>query len=111
MSMTDPLGDMLTRIRNAQMARKSETTCPASKVRGWVLDVLTREGYIRGYERREDEGGKPTFVIQLKYVDGCRPFARFRGCPRRGAASTLRSRICRRSITGLAFRSCRRRAA
>lgn len=70
MSMTDPLGDMLTRIRNAQMARKSETTCPASKVRGWVLDVLTREGYIRGYERREDEGGKPTFVIQLKYVDG-----------------------------------------
>ena len=53
MSMTDPLGDMITRIRNAQLARKSTTLCPASKLRGWVLDVLTREGYIRGYERSE----------------------------------------------------------
>ncbi|AFK54456.1 MAG: 30S ribosomal protein S8 [Tistrella sp.] len=70
MSMTDPLGDMITRIRNAQLARKSTTLCPASKLRGWVLDVLTREGYIRGYERSESSEGKPVFEIALKYVDG-----------------------------------------
>ena len=49
MSTTDPLGDMLTRIRNAQMRGKSKVTCPASKLRGGVLDVLQNEGYIRGY--------------------------------------------------------------
>jgi small subunit ribosomal protein S8 len=48
--MNDPLGDMLTRIRNAQMRGKSTVSTPASKLRAWVLDVLTDEGYIRGYE-------------------------------------------------------------
>ena len=51
MSMNDPLGDMLTRIRNAQMRGKSTVRTPASKLRGWVLDVLKAEGYIRGYEQ------------------------------------------------------------
>lgn len=70
MSMTDPLGDMLTRIRNGQMARKGVIKCPASKVRGWVLDVLAREGYIRNYERQDEDPVKPAFFIELKYVDG-----------------------------------------
>ena len=70
MSVTDPLGDMLTRIRNAAMRNKSTVRTPASKLRGWVLDVLADEGYIRGYEKAEDTAGKPEFEISLKYFDG-----------------------------------------
>lgn len=70
MSMNDPLGDMLTRIRNAQMRNKSSVTTPASKLRGWVLEVLRDEGYIRGFEKSTDERGLPTFEIALKYFDG-----------------------------------------
>ncbi|MEM8792532.1 MAG: 30S ribosomal protein S8 [Pseudomonadota bacterium] len=70
MSVTDPLGDMLTRIRNAAMRHKSTVRTPASKLRGWVLDVLADEGYIRGYEKAEGEAGKPEFEISLKYFDG-----------------------------------------
>jgi small subunit ribosomal protein S8 len=70
MSMNDPLGDMLTRIRNAQMRSKSTVKTPASKLRGWVLDVLAAEGYIRGYEPKDDSAGKPAFEISLKYFDG-----------------------------------------
>ena len=54
--MNDPIGDMLTRIRNAQMRRKSVVQSPASKLRCWVLDVLADEGYIRGYEITLGEG-------------------------------------------------------
>lgn len=68
--MNDPLGDMLTRIRNALMRHKSEVRTPASKLRGWVLDVLVEEGYIRSYERVETNPGKPEFVIALKYFEG-----------------------------------------
>ena len=68
--MTDPLADMLTRIRNGQQARKSAVLSPASRLRGAVLDVLTREGYIRGYEPAETDGGKPAFSIELKYLEG-----------------------------------------
>jgi len=70
MSVNDPLGDMLTRIRNAQMRSKSTVTTPASKLRGWVLDVLMAEGYIRGYEPKTGATGKPEFEISLKYFDG-----------------------------------------
>ncbi|MDH3669165.1 MAG: 30S ribosomal protein S8 [Paracoccaceae bacterium] len=70
MSMNDPLGDMLTRIRNAQMRSKSTVKTPASKLRGWVLDVLKSEGYIRGYDPVEGIDGKPAFEISLKYFDG-----------------------------------------
>ena len=70
MSTTDPLGDMLTRIRNAQMRGKSKVTCPASKLRGGVLDVLQNEGYIRGYAAVEYGTGKSEFEIELKYFDG-----------------------------------------
>ena len=69
MSVNDPLGDMLTRIRNAQMRGKSTVRTPASKLRAWVLDVLADEGYIRGYEASE-ENGHPAFEISLKYYEG-----------------------------------------
>ena len=68
--MNDPIGDMLTRIRNAQMRRKSIVQSPASKLRCWVLDVLADEGYIRGYEKTTGEGGHPALEISLKYFDG-----------------------------------------
>lgn len=69
MTMSDPLGDMLTRIRNAQLRGKSKVHVPASKLRGWVLDVLAEEGYIRGYARIEHEG-KADFEVELKYHEG-----------------------------------------
>ena len=70
MSMNDPLGDMLTRIRNAQARGKSTVSTPASKLRAWVLDVLASEGYIRGYERIETSNGQGDLVISLKYFEG-----------------------------------------
>ena len=67
--MTDPLGDMLTRIRNGQQAKKDSVLTPASKLRANVLEVLQREGYIRGYS--EDESGKHKALrIELKYFEG-----------------------------------------
>jgi small subunit ribosomal protein S8 len=68
--MNDPLGDMLTRIRNAQLRGKSTVRSPASKVRAWVLDVLEAEGYIRGYERVTGVDGHPELEIALKYYEG-----------------------------------------
>ncbi len=68
--MNDPIGDMLTRIRNSQMRGKSTVTTPASKLRAWVLDVLKDEGYIRGYERTTDVNGHPALEVSLKYFDG-----------------------------------------
>ncbi|SIS66230.1 30S ribosomal protein S8 [Phaeovulum vinaykumarii] len=70
MSMNDPLGDMLTRIRNAQMRGKSTVRTPASKLRAWVLDVLATEGYIRGYEATTSADGMPEIEISLKYFEG-----------------------------------------
>ncbi len=70
MSVNDPLGDMLTRIRNAQMRGKSTVRTPASKLRAWVLDVLADEGYIRGYEPMTGAKGHPELEISLKYHSG-----------------------------------------
>ncbi|MEL6679154.1 MAG: 30S ribosomal protein S8 [Pseudomonadota bacterium] len=70
MMMNDPLGDMLTRIRNAQMRGKTSVSTPASKVRAWVLDVLKDEGYIRGYEKADGHSGQGELRIELKYFDG-----------------------------------------
>jgi len=70
MTMSDPLGDMLTRIRNGQRARSSSVKSPASKVRASVLDVLQREGYIRGFSRNDVRPGVAEFTIELKYLDG-----------------------------------------
>ncbi|MBR0552204.1 30S ribosomal protein S8 [Stakelama marina] len=69
MALTDPLGDMLTRIRNGQRARKDSVLTPASKLRSRVLDVLQREGYIRGYSE-EQMGPAPGIRIELKYFEG-----------------------------------------
>lgn len=70
MSVNDPIGDMLTRIRNASMRGKSTVRTPASKIRRWVLDVLKAEGYIRGYEDVKTERGLDEIEISLKYFDG-----------------------------------------
>src|SRR3546814_3329731 len=69
MAVTDPLGDMLTRIRNGQQARKDSVLSPASKLRQRVLDVLQREGYIRGYSE-EAMGPMKGIRIELKYFEG-----------------------------------------
>lgn len=70
MSMTDPLGDMLTRIRNGVARRKSSVSTPASNLRARVLDVLQAEGYIRGYSKTDFENGKSELNIELKYYEG-----------------------------------------
>ena len=83
MALSDPLGDMLTRIRNGQMANMSVVQCPSSGFRKRVLDVLQREGYIRGFSEVEIEKNKPVLDIELKYpgmiirnlVDSAKPGA------------------------------------
>ena len=68
--MTDPIADMLTRIRNSQMRGKSVVMTPASKLRVRVLEVLADEGYIRGFEETKGEDGHPAIEISLKYYEG-----------------------------------------
>jgi len=68
--MNDPIGDMLTRIRNAGMRGKSTVLVPASKMRVRVLEVLTGEGYIRGFEQATDARGHPAIEVALKYFEG-----------------------------------------
>jgi small subunit ribosomal protein S8 len=70
MALNDPIGDLITRIRNAQMRSKSKVSSPRSKLRGRVLDVLKSEGYIRGYATVEFDNGRTEFEIELKYFDG-----------------------------------------
>ncbi|MEX0309372.1 MAG: 30S ribosomal protein S8 [Tateyamaria sp.] len=68
--MNDPIGDMLTRIRNSQMRGKSVVETPASKLRERVLEVLADEGYIRGFEKTTGANGHPAIEISLKYYEG-----------------------------------------
>lgn len=70
MQLSDPLGDLLTRIRNGQRAGKSAVESPASKLRANVLEVLQREGYIRGYRTETLRTGVSTLLVELKYSDG-----------------------------------------
>lgn len=70
MSLSDPVGDMLTRIRNGQSARLDSITMPASRLRANVLDVLQREGYIRGYYEEEMRDGIKELRVELKYDNG-----------------------------------------
>lgn len=70
MSMSDPLGDMLTRIRNAISRRKTKVVTPASKLRSRVLEVLQSEGYIRGFTQIDSGNGKSELEIELKYYEG-----------------------------------------
>lgn len=68
--MNDPIGDMLTRIRNSQLRGKSTVITPSSKLRLRVLEVMADEGYIRGFEEITDERGHPAIQISLKYYEG-----------------------------------------
>jgi small subunit ribosomal protein S8 len=70
MAINDPLGDMLTRIRNAQMRKRTRVSTPGSKLRARVLDVLKAEGFIRGYNTTEFGNGRTEFEVELKYYDG-----------------------------------------
>ncbi len=70
MAINDPLGDMLTRIRNAQMRRRPKVSTPASNLRARVLDVLVEEGYIRSYARVDHKDGLSELEIELKYING-----------------------------------------
>jgi small subunit ribosomal protein S8 len=70
MALSDPLGDMLTRIRNGQSARMAAIDSPSSKLRRNVLEVLKREGYIRGYDEEAEVNGSANLRIELKYHDG-----------------------------------------
>ena len=96
MSMSDPMGDMLTRIRNGQRARKNTVLAPSSRFRSSVLDVLKREGYIRGYSELETRPGISEIKIELKYHEGdpvireikrvstpgCRVYSKIKDLPR-----------------------------
>jgi small subunit ribosomal protein S8 len=70
MAVNDPLGDLITRIRNASMRNKPKVTSPSSKLRVNLLDVLKSEGYIRGYSTVEHKNGRNEVEIELKYFDG-----------------------------------------
>ena len=70
MTMTDPLGDMLTRIRNGLTAKKSVVECPMSSLKESVLIVLKKEGFIRGYTVKKDNDKKSVLLIELKYFEG-----------------------------------------
>jgi small subunit ribosomal protein S8 len=70
MSLNDPLGDMLTRIRNAYGRKKNKVSTPASRLRARVLDVLKAEGYIRDYSQVDYDNGKSEIEIELNYFDG-----------------------------------------
>ena len=96
MSMSDPVADLLTRIRNGQRAKKSSVNTPSSKLRANVLDVLKREGYIRDYSNDNIRKGIDEIIIELKYYDGepvikeisrvsspgCRVYSKIKDLPR-----------------------------
>ena len=111
MALSDPLGDMLTRIRNAQMRSRPKVSTPASKLRARVLDVLREEGYIRGYAEIEYGGGKTEFEIELKYYDGAPVIRDIKRVSTPGAGSIPACRTCRPSPTASAWRSFRHRRA
>jgi small subunit ribosomal protein S8 len=70
MSLTDPLGDLIARIKNAQMRKKSKISTPGSRLRVSVLEVLQSEGFIRGYAKVDHKDGRSELEIELKYFDG-----------------------------------------
>jgi len=69
MSMTDPIADMLTRIRNANQMHHETVLVPASKVKSDILQVLANEGFIKGFEKVNDENNKPALKVTLKYTE------------------------------------------
>ena len=111
MSMNHPLGDMLTRIRNAQMRKRGKVTTPGSTLRGRVLDVLQAEGFIRGYSSTDYGNGRTEFEIELKYFDNEPVIRKIERVSKPGRASMRRSIRCRASPTASASPSFRRRKA
>ena len=87
MATNDPLGDMLTRIRNAQMRKRGKVSTPGSSLRKNVLDVLESEGYIRGYSTTDYGNGRSEFEIELKISTTSRSSARSSACPSQAAGS------------------------
>jgi len=84
MSMSDPIADMLTRIRNGQQARKVSVSMPAAKLKSAVAQVLQDEGYIERYDQAVNSDGKPTLTVKLKYFDGSPVIERIRRVSRPG---------------------------
>lgn len=111
MTMTDPLGDMLTRIRNGAARRKASVVTPASKLRARVLDVLQAEGYIRGYSEIDHGNGKAEITIELKYYEGASVIREIGRVSSRAAESMSRLSPFRRSRTASALPSFRLRRA
>ena len=102
MAMTDPLGDMLTRIRNGQQARKDSILTPASKLRTHVLDVLQREGYIRGYTEEALCWARRACASSSNISKASRRSSIWRACRSPAAGSIRARRSCRGSATALA---------
>lgn len=96
MSMQDPLADMLTRIRNAQMAEKSVVSMPSSTLKVAVAKVLKDEGYIAGYQVTGE--AKPSLSIELKYFEGRPVIEELKRSSRQACASTRPSPICRKYV-------------
>ncbi len=106
MSVSDPIGDMLTRIRNAVGRKKTKVSTPASKLRARVLDVLQSEGYIRGYTQSEFVNGKAEIEIELKYYEGVPVIRELTRVSKPAVAFTCRLSRSRRLRMALASRSC-----
>ena len=111
MSNSDPLGDMLTRIRNGQMANLSVVDCPSSLFRKRVLEVMQREGYIRGFTEVQKGKTIPVLHIELKYHEGEGASARSTASPSRAVACMPVSRILNACSMAWVFRSYPRRMA
>ena len=109
MSMSDPLGDMITRIRNAQRSRHANCVAPASKLRANVLEALKREGFIRGYSAEELRPGIAQLRIELKYSEGEPVIKEITRVSNRDGGSIPKSRSCPGCMRASVFRSCRRR--
>ena len=101
MSMSDPLGDMLTRIRNGQSARKLAVSSPSSKFRVNVLEVLKREGYIRDYSSKEIKTGMSELKIELKYHEGLPVISEIKRVSRPGRRIYSRANSIPRVMNGL----------
>jgi SSU ribosomal protein S8P len=104
MSMTDPIADFLTRIRNGQSSGKTEINVPASKVKLAIAKVLKEEGYIEDFSSSVRDG-KPTLAVQLKYYQGRPVIDRLERVSRPGLRVTRAKTSCRRSSADWASRS------
>lgn len=101
MALSDTIGDLITRIRNGQQARKSEITTPHSKLRANVLDVLKREGYIRDYQEADVRTGIKEIKVSLKYYEGAPVIKKIKRVSRPGCRSYTAIADCQKVHNGL----------